>query len=127
MKMTKPVINQETIDFFDAEAEDFFQKIFQTTASAAFLTDIAQLKDFNTFYIPEQLNEVIESEVAQAQKPGMTKDEQWKTYSRIYNRHWDKWVTDQIKEVYAVEVDVYIYFVDLFRLLASHKKSSVLH
>lgn len=110
----KIVIQQEEIDSFEKQAEVFCQKIFNQSSHSFVMTDISQLSDFSGCNMPEDLSQVVDKEVAEQELPTMNKSEKWKLFSRIYNRHWDKWILNKIQEELEIVVSIDILMVDLF-------------
>lgn len=116
--MTNIVVTQEIVDFYESQAEDFFDKVFNCD-EVPLITDISQLSDFNHFRTPNSLNKSIESDFdAQKQMtPEISKQEEWQLFSKIYNRHWDKWVVEKVKTEYGFDITPNIKMVDLFKLI----------
>lgn len=115
--MTNIVVTQETVDFYESQAKDFFDKVFNCD-EVPLITDLSQLSDFNHFRTPHLVARNIESEFdAQKQNAAITKQEEWQLFSKIYNRHWDKWVIEKINTEYGIEVNPNIKMVELFELI----------
>ena len=113
MKMN---VKTDMMDFYERECQNFFQTVFDTD-NLPLVTDISQLCDFSTFATPKALSRKIELEVQQeeAKNPTASKAEQWKTYSKVHNKHWDKWVLETIKKEYYIEVPINIHMIELFK------------
>lgn len=111
-------INVQTgmMDFYEKESVNFFQTVFDTD-NLPLVTDLSQLYDFSTFATPPELRRKIEIEVRQeeAKNPSAGKAEQWRIYSKVHNKYWDKWILEKIKTEFHIEVPIDILMTDLFR------------
>lgn len=116
--MTNITVTQEVVEFYESQAQDFFGKIFNCN-EMPLVTDISQLSDFNHFWVPQWLSRNIELEfdVEKQKNENITKSEEWVLFSKVYNRHWDKWIVDQINSEYCIEVKPNIKMIDLFKLI----------
>lgn len=111
------------MDFYERECVNFFQTVFDTD-NLPLVTDISQLYDFSTFATPPELSRKIELEVRQeeAKNPSASKAQQWSIYSKVHNKHWDKWILEKIKKEFHIEVPIDIVMTDLFKRIGDKER-----
>lgn len=126
--MSEIIVDQEVVDVFEKEAEIFFQKIFNCSASNIMLTDLSQLYDFTLFYT-EEIEDEVQKELVKNKINGV--EDTYQNTMKVYNKHWDKWAKNKIKNVFNVEIETNMLMKDIFLkvhlALQEEKANKVLH
>ncbi len=100
--------SQESLDFFESEAIEFFSVIFNLSYMSCFVSDISELADFASHVWPE--NKPLPSELS------------------VFDYECDLIVLNRIKAHYGIELEsTKITFVELFQLMQSSTLSYTLH
>lgn len=113
--MTKIIIEQDTVDFYVREAQDFFTKILDTNYDEVLITDLSCLSDFNGRGFGEDSAEKDEFYK-------LINSEESSSYSDILD-FWDNFIINKIKNTYGVEISsTNIKLIDIFSQLSDLKK-----
>ncbi len=118
--MTPIIIQQDTIEFYELEAREFFKTILNTDYSAVIATDISSLSDFMGRGMDEDSDEWGEFN-------RLINSEERDSYEKLLD-FWDEFILGKIKDKYGIELDsTNALLIDIFRRIDAQKKVSYKH
>lgn len=111
MKKIKKITfaEQDKINDYNEEAEDFFEKILDMKYEDCLVTDESSLSDFSSCGLPENMGKEATS------------------LKELYSV-WRGWVKEKIKDVYGISVEeTNINLITLFEKIRNRKNLPTLH